>query len=353
MDDHSAVLPRAGVKKILLLQQRQIGDVILATPLIEMLAKGFPEAEIHFFTEKKCAPVLQGNPGLARTWVLDRGKHTSLYKQFRFYREIARQGFDIVVDLQQLPRCRTITLLSRSPVRLTATPPWYNRMFYTHWADRTPGYAVGTKASVLAPLGITWKGELPRIHLDAEEREWARHWLLEKGMVEGDLIVTIDATHKSSTRRWPGEHFSRLIKEAARHWQNMHFIMLYGPGEREEVRQVALHSGSERCIVPPRDLTLRESAAIMERADLHVGNCSAPRHMATALSTPSLVIMGSNTPISWTCPTGPHRVVVHDIECRPCNRGECDHLRCLREITPVRVLEEMQGMLKTERRLPR
>ena len=55
-------LDDARVRKILVCQLRQIGDVILTTPALELLRRRFPAAEIHVLTEKKCLPVLEHNP---------------------------------------------------------------------------------------------------------------------------------------------------------------------------------------------------------------------------------------------------------------------------------------------------
>lgn len=59
-------------RKILICQLRQIGDVILMTPLLELLKKRYPRSEIHVLTEKKCAPVLEHNPYLDRVWPVDK-----------------------------------------------------------------------------------------------------------------------------------------------------------------------------------------------------------------------------------------------------------------------------------------
>jgi len=64
------------VQKILICQLRQIGDVLLATPSVELLKKRFPDAEIHFFTENKALPVLQNNPYICKIWAIDKKKST-------------------------------------------------------------------------------------------------------------------------------------------------------------------------------------------------------------------------------------------------------------------------------------
>ena len=58
MNDLSSLHP----KRILVCQQRQIGDVLLSTPVFELLKRRVPEAELHLFTEKKCEPLLRHNP---------------------------------------------------------------------------------------------------------------------------------------------------------------------------------------------------------------------------------------------------------------------------------------------------
>ncbi len=59
-------------KRILACQLRQIGDVLLATPSLQLLKERYPEAELHLLTEKKCAPVLENNPHVDHVWEIDK-----------------------------------------------------------------------------------------------------------------------------------------------------------------------------------------------------------------------------------------------------------------------------------------
>ena len=71
-DTPNTLLPPESVRRILVCQLRQIGDVLLATPSIELLARRYPQAEVHVFTEKKCLPMLQGNPYVHTIWAVDK-----------------------------------------------------------------------------------------------------------------------------------------------------------------------------------------------------------------------------------------------------------------------------------------
>jgi len=327
-------------RKILVCQQRQIGDVLLATPAVRLLRQAYPQAELHFLTEKKCAPVLQHNPDIDTIWQIDKKQLGSMGKQLAFYRHVAGQGFDLVVDFQQLPRLLWVVLFSRAPVRLSYTPPWQRRLLYTHWADPLPGYAAQTKASILRPLGMEWRGEKPRIHLTDDELRWAGEWLREQGLGHDELLVTMDPSHRRITRLWPAEHFARLMDLAADRDARLRFLLLFGPGEEPVVQELAGLVRHKEALLPMgRMLSLREMAAVMSRARLHVGNCSAPRHFAVAVGTPTLIIHGS-TGDEWRCPSPEHRTVALGLPCQPCHKNECrpGTRQCLVELTAEQVL---------------
>ena len=337
----------AHIRKILVLQQRQIGDVLLATPAIELLKQRFPPAELHVFTEKKCVPMLAGNPHISRIWAVDKKELTSLGKEIAFYRQVAAQKFDLVVDFQQLPRCLWVVGFSRAPLRISYTPPWYRRFLYTHWLDlpdRT--YSAQKKASILELLGISWTGEKPRLYLSESEQAAADRLLAESGLAANQRLITLDPTHRRITRLWPVGHFARLIDLCSDQAPDVRFLPLYGPGEEADIdRLIAGVKNKQALLRSPRLLSLREAAACMRRAVLHVGNCSAPRHMATAVGTPTLTVLGS-TDKYRDYPSPRHRNIALGAPCQPCNANECARgVFCLHDLKPEVVAAELLAML--------
>lgn len=342
MDDLQGFAPR----KILICQLRQIGDVVLMTPVTELLKKRYPEAEIHVLTEKKCAPVLENNPHIDRVWPIDKKALTPLFKEVAYYKTVAAQGFDLVVDLQQTPRCRWVVFFSGAKVRLTHTPPWYTRWLYTHWTSPEKAYASAMKGAVLAPLGIAWRGERPLIRLTDEEKSQAGEYLASLGLVPGQTLVAVDATHRRETRRWPAEHWAKLLETAAGERPGLRFQILFGPGEETIVEEIAARSGRTDHLLPAgRMLTLREMAACIARADMLVGNCSAPRHVAVAVGTPTLTVQGATTP-GWVFPAPEHGYVSLGLDCQYCNKNTCDKgVACLTGLSPDRVLPDLLARL--------
>lgn len=345
------------ITTILVCQLRQIGDVLLSTPALRLLSERFPQAGIHLFTEAKCAPIVAHNPRLEHVWSVDKTLLTHLGKELAFYWQVARHGFDLVVDFQQLPRCRWVTAFSGASVRLSYPPPWYNKLLYTHWTAPKAGYAAMAKASILAPLGITWQGERPELYLLEDEWQRAREMLYALGLGGGDVLASVDATHRRSSRAWPPAYWGRLLALLGAQAPHMKFLLHYGPGEESVIAQVvaAAHAAgldAKRVLVPQQVLGLREMAACVGASHIHVGNCSAPRHVAVALGTPSFTILGA-TSGSWTFPSPEHAHFalrdVRPIDCQPCNRNSCPLYgapRCLVELEPEMVLPRLLEHLR-------
>lgn len=336
-------------KRILVCQLRQIGDVVLSTPSIILLRRRFPTAVIDVLTESKCAQVFDNNPDVSMVWEINKKELSNPLKALSFYRKVGRSGYDLIVDFQQLPRCRWVILFSDAAVKLSYCPPWYNRFLYTNWPLSLPaGYAAMCKAGVLKPLGIEWNGEKPRIYVSDAERARAQEILSGLGVSENERIVTIDASHRRYTRRWPAEYFGKLLKLMSEKVPDLKFYLLYGPGEKDVALKVKETADiGERCVMPEQVGTLREMAALVERAVLHIGNCSAPRHFAVGVDTPSLVTPGSSSS-AWTFPAAEHCEIVPDLECQPCGSEKCARgdLACLMTLKPEEVLSEALRLLE-------
>lgn len=339
-------------RRILVCQQRQIGDALLVTPALELLKRRFPLAELHLFTETKCEPLLRGNPHLDKLVLLDRREQKGLFAQLAWYRKVTAAKYDLIIDFQQLPRCRMLTRFSRAPVRLSHPAPWHRLGLYTHTVRPVTGYAAAAKVSLLAPLGIVWRGERPRVYLADAERVQARALLAGLGLREGQRLVSVDSTHRRASKRWPTVLYGRLLDILAEARPELRFLLLRGPGEDDEVRALrAACARPDRVLLPDDTPDLRMSAACMAQAVLHVGNCSAPRHMAVALGVPSLIIPGASGP-EWTYPDPRHVELRPALPCSPCSRRECSDPRCLTLVTPDDAARAALRLLDTSHQPP-
>lgn len=346
---HKDNLADLNPKRILVCQLKQIGDVLLSTPCFELLKKRWPNAELHVLTFDYCAPVLENNPNVTRIWALP--KEAGPLRSLAFLFRAARQRYDLAVDFQQLPRCQQAMLFCDAPIRLTYTPKLLRRFLYTHWSKNQGKYATAMKSSILGPLGLVWNREKPRLHLSEKEKDWATAWYAAHGVRPDERVITVDASHRHETHRWLPERFAEVIRLAAQERQDLKFVLLYGPGEKNVSEEILRISDlPERCIVPKEQTTLRELAGLISRATLHLGNCSAPRHFAVALDVPSLIIIGGNGTTAWQFPAPEHQIAHLYLPCHKCNESVCPRgtLECLRDLPVKLVLDKLLAMLDSD-----
>jgi len=94
------------IKKILIVRNDNIGDVILTTPAIEALRKRFPDAYIAILVAEYACEAIEGNPYLDKVYIYEKAKHSKAnklvawWKQYKVIREIRRKKFDLAIGIR-------------------------------------------------------------------------------------------------------------------------------------------------------------------------------------------------------------------------------------------------------------
>src|ERR1700761_6945565 len=88
------------VQKFLVIQTAFIGDVVLATALLEKLHAYFPDAAIDFLVRKGNEDLLTGHPFLHDVLIWDKKQHKQR-TLFRLLRHIRHEHYDKVINVQR------------------------------------------------------------------------------------------------------------------------------------------------------------------------------------------------------------------------------------------------------------
>src|SRR5437764_11929967 len=160
--------------KILLIQLRRLGDLILTTPAISALREHFPVAQIALAVSGECAPLLPAIHGLQKTFLTERG-----VRDLSAWMEIRRAGFDFVVDFTRNDRSAWVTFLSGARRRIVSdrlkTKSKFRARFYNEFVDcamkqmHTADYYL----ALLQPLGISAGANDPMLDLPSAAQQRA------------------------------------------------------------------------------------------------------------------------------------------------------------------------------------
>lgn len=326
---------RYGIKKILVIKLRYIGDTLLVTPLLDALKDAFPEASISALVNQGTEAVLFNNPLLEEILILDRTYRALDY--FRFLKEVRVKKFDLVIDLTDSDRSAFTSYWSGAPIRigfhgrsLLRNSILYNLLIK---ADEGALHKIDHHLAVAEAIGHPIKSRELSLFLSPEEIESTRQRLNKMGLASDQPFVVFHPGARRWYKSWPGEYFSELGNKISKELK-IQLVLAGGPSDLEVVEKI------QKGINYPSfnlagELDLRELACLLKMAALCVVNDSSPMHIAAALQTPTIALFGLTDYKNWYPRGEGHAIFSQDCPCRHYGHSrECDQgvNNCMRKI---------------------
>lgn len=315
------------MKKILIIQTAFLGDVVLATPLIEKAHRFWPEAEIDFLLRKGNESLLKGHPHVRQVIVRNKaeGKVKSLRKMLR---QVRQERYDLVINLHRyfssgliagFSRAKHICGFDKNPLA------WrYHHKSPHIISDAGPGvHEVERNLSLIEHLTDA---------SDAPMRLYPSPADFEK-VTCSEPYVCLAPTSVWFSKQWPAEKWVALIGELDK---SLKVFLLGAPGDKVTCERIASQSNHSGVVVKAGELNLLQSAALMAGAQMNYVNDSAPMHLASSMDAPVTAIFLSTVPRFGFGPRSTESHIVEtpeELACRPCGLHgfkECPqgHFRC-------------------------
>lgn len=177
---------------------------------------------------------------------------------------------------------------------------------------------------------------------DDEDRKFDEKY----GDMRRPYIVFITGAQYGPSKRWPEAYFSQLADRVVEAF-GVDVNLLPGSGEESLARKIC-HDVTHKENVAMRFMDVRDLKVCLSRATAVVSNDTGPRHMAAALSVPTVVLLGPMDEQYTRYESECTHVISKEVPCRPCNKKTCEknHL-CLAEITPDEVFHKLEEILET------
>src|ERR1051325_10739682 len=348
--------------RILIVRLGSIGDIVHTLPALAAIRLALPDAEISWVVEERASEILWDNPNLDRlieidTKALRRGLMSgeTLRAPRQQLRLLRASAFDLALDFQGLIKAAMIARLSgarrivgfaREALR---EPP--SRMLLHETVSIPKGLHVIRKNLALV------EGAL-RVPVPQSADEFQFPIALERAH-EDEAANAVGVDHPYAilnpgggwpTKLWSAEKFGALADELWNHFR-LYSLVTSAPGE-EELTQRALaasKSGKAKAV----SILLKGLAALAKRADVYVGGETGPTHLAIAMGTPVVGLLG---PTEWwrNGSPNPDDICVErtDIDCREnCHRRSCSKWICM-DIDVERVLHAVSERLARAKNTP-
>ena len=354
--------------KILLLKFRNIGDVLLTTPLVKNLKNSYPNALIDFSVNKGTESMITMNPNLNKVITYDRKEIRSLsilkrfWREIQFFRSFKKENYDLVINLTDGDRGDIISWYSKAPVRVGYKNN--NSFFKKGITHEMPTQGLRhTIELALDPLRL--------LHLPITEKKVEIFWSkddeknLRKKITPKDNFI-----HIHPVSRWQFKCISDSIMAQIIDFIEIELgfkVVITASDDIFEIQKVdtILNLTVSNPLNLSGKLTLKETVILNKKAKLFVGVDTAIMHISASNNVPVLAFFGPSgachwgpwdnslmdsgyTKVSGIQVMGKHKVFSENRFCQPCGQDGCNGTKvsdCLMALDIEKIKKDIEVIL--------
>lgn len=310
-------------QRILIIRLSAVGDTILNLPVLCALRDRFPDSEIGWVVSSGAAELLRNHECLDRLFVLTKQDQSTPLRYFQFLKTIRDWRPDSTLDAQGLTKSALIAWFSGAKQRFgLASSEFEGRELSTWFNNRiitpTSPHVVDRGLALLEGLGIHEPKIEYRIPQASQVVTQTANQASGLDLIAPWAMINVGAGWPSKI--WPAERYAAVAKHLYGKWKLKSLIAWGGEKELAMAKEVASLAMDAAILAP--QTTLIELATWIRRSSLFVGSDTGPMHLAVAVDTPTVGLIGP-MPAERVGPRGPFHATVQKASLPP----ELRHLR--------------------------
>ncbi len=338
------------MKKILIVAPAWVGDMVMAQTLFKRLKVVHPMAELHVLAPAWTAAIAEKMPEISYAHILPLGHGIfALPERWRIGRQLCRQQYDLAIVLPNSWKSALIPFFAGIRHRrgfvgemrygLLNDSRALDKAQYPLMIERFMALAEEKNAPLTKPYPH------PSLQGDLANAQQLKQQL---NLVSDKPIVALcPGAEYGPAKRWPMPYYGELAKQL----QQLGYAVWLMGSKKDESLAAEILTVAPDCQNLCGRTNLKEAVDLLATVNAVVTNDSGLMHIAAALDKPMVAIYGSSS-TAFTPPLSKQvEIVKLSLPCSPCFKRECplEHLNCLKQIEPTRVLQALQQLLaKTE-----
>ncbi|RLG46814.1 MAG: hypothetical protein DRN92_04520 [Thermoproteota archaeon] len=334
------------MSSILVIRPDHIGDVLLTTPLLEALRKGFPDAKISILIGSWSREVLYRNPDVDEIIVCDlpwlarsKDSWSKWSRVFITAYHIRKRRFEVTVNPRIAVKSALFSFLCGGKFRWGFDVPksrwaWTNVVKYN-----SNKHVVDCYLDIAKNLGCPVDTPLLKLFPSEADEMYAESLLHDK-----HNVVVISPGAGCEARLWEPDRWAKVADYIV---ENGFKVLFTGTtAERALIERIRSQMRKESVSLAGH-LRILQLASVIKRSICVLSLESAPMHIAVAMRTPVIALFGPGNSQQW----GPYEnglpnvVVEKPIECRACKKSRCRSRKCMKLIEVSDVIEAFDNVM--------
>jgi len=308
----------ANYSNILVIQTAFIGDAILASSLLEKLHAEFPQAKVSILVRKGNESIYAKHPYLTETLVWNK-QENKIKNLLGLRKKIKATKYDCVINCHRFVSSGYLTAFSGA--KHTAG---YKQNPFSFLFNRTVKHVIGNRKHEteryvqLVDDFCSDKVYLPKLYPSEKDQEFVANYKIQPYICLAPASVWF-------TKQLP---FEKWVALCSRQNKTTHMYLLGAPGDVDLCEKIKSASTHPNISVLAGKLSLLQSCALMQNAQMNYVNDSAPLHLASSVNAPVTAFFCSTVPEFGFGPLSDNQCIIEvkELECKPC--GLHGHKAC-------------------------
>lgn len=333
------------ISRILIIKWSALGDIAMASCIMEDVALAFPHAQIDLNTLPPWDKLFIGDPRFSNISTINiRAKKGKWAAIWAWMQQVRRQRYDLIVDLQSNDRSRFMLMF----LQMTGNATRYlignhpSRPYTISGpeivSDPNP---VQRMRAALKAAGIPVNTARPVLHIPAKNQQHAQTLQQHHGLIPGQYAIFYPGCQAAGyLKRWGEDKYAELARQLLIH-EVKHVVLIGGKDEIEDCRRIAELVG-DGIVNLCGETEVLDIVPLAMGAKFQVGNDTGTAHLAASSSQPMVVVCGPTDPYRVK-PQGDNVVAIQaDMPCLNCYcKQDCAHHSCMNAIEPKHVIEAL------------
>jgi ADP-heptose:LPS heptosyltransferase/glycosyltransferase involved in cell wall biosynthesis len=284
--------------KVLIIQQKMIGDVLTSSIICELIKKKHPNYKVHYLVNSNTKPVIENNPFIDELIIFTPSYRENKIKLFKFLLSVRKQNYDIVIDAYSKLESNLITLFSGAETKISYSKH-YSKFIYTDSiiqkakARTNIGLAIERRLQLLETLNIHSDfSTFPKLYITKEESQKAIDLLASHKVNLSKKTIMISIIGSSKNKTYPLMYMSKIVDYISEQ-EDCNILFNYIPSQIEDAKKIytnCLETTKNKIYFDVLGKNLRDFIALVNECDYIIGNDGGAINMAKALNKPSFII---------------------------------------------------------------
>lgn len=321
------------LRKVLIIRIDAIGDFIIFSPMLRYYRMLYPDSHITLLVNKMALDLAERFDEIDELIAFDRKRfNRDLIYTRGLLKKLKEKGFDVVIypTYSREPSGDYIVKFLDASVKIgfdgdtcniSQKEKEKNNRYYTKLIPATPGVILEVERNkeFVEALGVNVDNYIPSFNPSEKDEIEARKLLSDNGLKDDKPFIVVCPGASFDKKIWPLERYAQLITLLKKE-KDVEVVIIGSDNDSHLARKIKAITNASIVDITGKT-TLITLSAILKMSILYIGSDTGSVHLAAAVGTPTVCIMGGGH-FGRFFPYGDlkkNRIVYRYMDCFECN----------------------------------